>query len=152
MVGREVSAQPPWSMATSTITEPGFIAFTVCAEMSFGAVAPGTRTVAMTRSARRHTVSTTSRVENSVRTRFPNCAARRRNASGLRSSTVTSAPMPEAIKAALLPATPPPRIDHARRRDAGDAGKEHAAAAVFLFRGTERRRGAPCARPLPTSV
>ena len=97
-------------MATSTITAPAFMAFTVSFEINFGAVEPGTSTVAITRSARRQTSSTTSRVENSVRTRLPSWAATRRSASGLRSSTVTLAPMPDAISAALVPATPPPRM------------------------------------------
>src|ERR1035437_7605653 len=43
VVGREVSAQPPWSIETSTITAPGFIAATVPSEMSLGAVAPATK-------------------------------------------------------------------------------------------------------------
>jgi len=34
VVGREVSQQPPWSMATSTITEPGFIFWTISVVMS----------------------------------------------------------------------------------------------------------------------
>ena len=42
VVGREVSAQPPWSMETSMITAPCFIAFTVAAEINFGALEPGT--------------------------------------------------------------------------------------------------------------
>src|SRR4029077_19905605 len=37
---------------------------------------------------------TTSRGENGVRTRLPSTASTRRSASGLRSSTATSAPMP----------------------------------------------------------
>ena len=45
-----------------------------------------------------------------MRTRLPNCAAMRRSASGLRSTTTTSAPMPAAMKAAFVPATPPPRM------------------------------------------
>ena len=72
MVGREVSAQPPWSMATSTITEPGFIALTVAAVISLGAAAPGTSTEPTTTSARRHNASKASRVETTVRTPAPN--------------------------------------------------------------------------------
>ena len=49
---REVSARPPWSMETSTITAPCFMAFTVAAEISFGALAPGTSTAPIMRSAR----------------------------------------------------------------------------------------------------
>ncbi len=110
MVGREVSAQPPWSIATSTMTEPGFIALTVAAVISFGAAAPGISTVPITRSARRHSASTASRVENTVRTRAPNWLEMRRSASGLRSTTVTVAPMPALMSAAWVPATPPPRM------------------------------------------
>ena len=41
---------------------PVFTAFTVCAVINFGVVEPGTRTLAMTRSARGQRSSTTSRV------------------------------------------------------------------------------------------
>ena len=51
MVGREVSKHPPWSMATSTTTEPGFILWIMSALTSFGAAAPGMRTLPMTTSA-----------------------------------------------------------------------------------------------------
>jgi hypothetical protein len=97
-------------MATSTITAPGFIALTVASLMSLGAAAPGMSTVPITRSARRHTASTASCVENTVRTRAPSSRDIRRNASGLRSTTVTVAPMPTLMTAACEPATPPPRI------------------------------------------
>jgi len=49
-------------------------------------------------------------VENTVRTRAPSWLATRRSTSGLRSTTVTVAPIPALISAAWLPATPPPRI------------------------------------------
>ena len=49
-MGREVSAQPPWSMAMSTKTLPGFIWRSIAREMSFGAFAPGTSTAPMSRS------------------------------------------------------------------------------------------------------
>ena len=51
MVGRESSKQPPWSIAMSTSTEPGFICATSRCDTSFGALAPGTSTAPMTRSA-----------------------------------------------------------------------------------------------------
>ena len=51
MVGREPSKQPPWSIAMSTSTAPGFIRDTSSSLMSFGALAPGTSTAPMTRSA-----------------------------------------------------------------------------------------------------
>ena len=85
----------PW-MGTSIVPKlaiaPVFTAFTVCAVINFGAVEPGTRTVAMTRSARE--APPTPRVENTERTRLPSTASTRRSASGLRSSTATSAPIP----------------------------------------------------------
>ena len=56
-------------MAMSTMTEPAFIALTVSAVISFGAAAPGISTDAITRSARRHSVSMASLVEKTVRTR-----------------------------------------------------------------------------------
>ena len=40
VVGLDVSAQPPWSMAMSTNTEPCFIVFSIVRVMSFGAEAP----------------------------------------------------------------------------------------------------------------
>src|SRR5262245_27479815 len=129
-------------MAMSTMTEPAFIALTVSAVISFGAAAPGISTDAITRSARRHSVSMASLVENTVRTRAPSWFAIRRSTSRLRSMTVTVAAIPALIRAAWLPATPPPRIttsaeDHDdRRRDAGNAAEQHPAAAVFLSQAT----------------
>ena len=70
--GATSRALPPWSIATSTITEPGFICLTVAAEISFGAAAPGTSTAPMTRSALRHSVSIAWRLDATVRTREPN--------------------------------------------------------------------------------
>ena len=46
---------------------------------------------------------------------------------------VTSARMPTAICAALTPAMPPPRIVDPRRRHAGHAAEQHAAAALLLL-------------------
>ena len=43
--------QPPWSTATSTTTEPGFISLISSSVTSFGAFAPVTSTAPMTRSA-----------------------------------------------------------------------------------------------------
>ena len=59
-------------MAMSTMTEPGFIALTVAAVISLGAAAPGSSTEPTTRSARLHSASMASRVENTVRTLAPN--------------------------------------------------------------------------------
>jgi len=97
-------------MATSTITEPGFIVFSMSRVTSFGAAAPGTSTVPISRSARRTSSSIAERVENTVEIEVPNWLARRFSASAERSTTVTCAPMPTAIVAAWVPDTPPPRI------------------------------------------
>mgnify|MGYP000131460050 CR=1 FL=1 len=48
----DVSKHPPWSMATSTITAPGFIVESCARVTSFGAAAPGISTAPMTISAR----------------------------------------------------------------------------------------------------
>ena len=47
--GREVSAMPPWSMPTSTMTEPGRILCSSARELHFGELhdGRGTRTVAL---------------------------------------------------------------------------------------------------------
>ncbi len=47
--------------------------------------------------------------------------------------TVTLAPMPIAMRAALVPATPPPRITTLARRHAGHAAEQHARAALLLL-------------------
>src|SRR5262245_21643957 len=128
-------------MAISTMTEPAFIALTVSLVISFGAAAPGISTDAITRSARRHSVSIASLVENTVRTRAPSWLATRRSTSGFRSTTVTVAPIPALISAAWLPATE----DHpAGRRQAGNAAGQPAAPAVLLLQaaGADMRRHA----------
>ena len=50
-MGRDVSKQPPWSIATSTITVPGCISRSMSRVTSFGALAPGISTEPITRSA-----------------------------------------------------------------------------------------------------
>ena len=75
MVGREVSKQPPWSIAMSTTTEPVFIAFTIWRDTSLGAAAPATSTAPMTRSAESTCCSTASRLEYTVTTRAPNSSS-----------------------------------------------------------------------------
>jgi hypothetical protein len=77
VVACEVSKQPPWSMATSTSTEPGFIVFSMSRVTSFGAAAPGTSTAPITRSARRTSSSIAERVENTVEIAVPNWLASR---------------------------------------------------------------------------
>ena len=50
VVGWIVSTQPPWSTATSTITEPSFIVATISSVTRTGARAPATRTAPTRRS------------------------------------------------------------------------------------------------------
>jgi len=58
-----VSTQPPWSIATSTITDPGCIVLRSPLRMSFGATAPGISTPPTTRSAVAICSSTLCRLE-----------------------------------------------------------------------------------------
>jgi hypothetical protein len=50
-------------MATSTITEPGFMRFSMSRVTSFGAEAPGTSTAPITRSARHQFLDRVERLE-----------------------------------------------------------------------------------------
>ena len=63
VVGCDVSKQPPWSMATSTSTEPGRMVRSISAVTSFGAREPLTSTAPITRSAAATRSSTAVRVE-----------------------------------------------------------------------------------------
>ena len=63
MVACEVSKQPPWSMATSTSTAPGFIVASIVRVTSLGAAAPGTSTAPMTASAEATSSATASLVD-----------------------------------------------------------------------------------------
>ena len=63
-VGRLVATQPPWSIATSMMTLPGFISFRSSRSISRGALAPGTNTAPITRSARRSCSRTMCRSES----------------------------------------------------------------------------------------
>ena len=49
-MGRDVSKQPPWSMATSTTTLPGRMLAIISRLTTFGALAPGTSTAPTTTS------------------------------------------------------------------------------------------------------
>jgi hypothetical protein len=51
VVAREVSQQPPWSIATSTMAAPGFMVASMARLTRFGASAPGTSTAPITMSA-----------------------------------------------------------------------------------------------------
>ncbi len=74
----DIQGRPRWIESEEVISKDQALldsfderltAFTVCAVINFGVVEPGTRTLAMTRSARGRRSSTTSRVgEQSVRT------------------------------------------------------------------------------------
>ncbi len=110
MVGCESSKQPPWSIATSTSTDPGFIRDTRSFGTSFGASAPGTRTVPITMSASRTSRWIASELDAIWRTRFPYRQKLIRSLSRSVSSRVTSAPMPSAMLAAFWPAVPAPRM------------------------------------------
>ena len=100
---------------------------------SFGADAPGISTPPITRSARVTRRSIASCVENSVLSGAPNCFHSAAIASGLRSITVTSAPMPSAIIAACVPTTPPPRITTLPGATPGTPPSSDALAAVRLL-------------------
>jgi len=63
VVGRLVSKQPPWSIAMSTSTAPGFIVRTISRVTSFGAAAPAINTAPITRSASRTNSSIACAVE-----------------------------------------------------------------------------------------
>ena len=58
--------QPPWSMAMSTTTEPGFMARTMSSVTTTGARPPATSTAPITRSASATTRSTVPRLDASV--------------------------------------------------------------------------------------
>ena len=63
VVALEVAIQPPWSIATSTIAEPGFMALMCSAVTSLGAAAPGISTPPITKSASSTCFSSASAVE-----------------------------------------------------------------------------------------
>ena len=131
-------------MAMSTMTEPGFIALTVAAVISFGAAAPGISTEPITRSARRHSVSIASRVENTVRTLAAelvgDAAQRLRIAVDHRHGRAHAGAISAAWRAGDAAAE-----DHdVGRRHARHAAEQHAAAAVLLLEaaGADMRRHA----------
>ena len=97
----DVSAQPPWSIATSASTDPSFIPETISRVISFGASAPGMSTAPMTRSDSATDSSICSAFDISSVTREPSTSSRWRMRSIERSRIVTSAPSPSAMTAAL---------------------------------------------------
>ena len=108
VVGREVSKQPPWSIATSTSTLRGRIVASIGRVTSLGALAPGMSTAPTTTSAASSSSSIVATLENRVRTRPPNSSSSWRRRGSDRSSTDTSQPRPTAMRAACVPTTPPP--------------------------------------------
>ena len=101
VVGRDVSKQPPWSIATSTITEPGFIMPSISRVIRRGALAPGISTPPITRSASGSASSIACRDDIVSSTVRPRLTSSSRIRSTLRSKIVTLACMPWAISAAL---------------------------------------------------
>ncbi len=100
--------QPPWSMAMSTTTAPGFIDFTMSSVTTIGARPPGTSTAPMTRSASAMTRSTWPRLEVRVVMRPIWIWSMKRRRSTFLSSRSTSASMPAHIHAAFHPTLPAP--------------------------------------------
>ena len=97
-------------MATSTITEPFFIATRSCRVTSRGALAPGISTAPTTRSACRICSRTVWASLYSVCTFAGITSSRYRSRSRFTSISMTFAPSPAATFAALVPTTPAPRI------------------------------------------
>ena len=93
--------QPPWSIATSTMTAPGCISDSISRLMSFGARAPGMSTAPMTTSACAIVYSIWRLDDMSRLTRPERISSRCRIRSIERSRTVTCAPSPSAMIAAL---------------------------------------------------
>ena len=100
--------QPPWSTATSTITDRAFIARTICSLTTTGARPPGTSTAPMTRSASATLRSMAPRLEASVMIRPLWIWSTQRSRSRFLSISTTSASMPAAIQAAFHPTLPAP--------------------------------------------
>src|SRR6516225_7343673 len=115
-------------MAMSTMTEPAFIALTVSAVISFGAAAPGISTEAITRSARRHSVSIASLVENTVRTPAQHLRIAVDDGHRRAHSRADQGRVAAGDAAA--------EDDDVRRWNAGNAAEQHPAAAVFRFQAT----------------
>ncbi len=103
--------------------------------ISFGAAAPGTSTVEMTRSAAVTSSATVSLLEWAVLMRTPKVAIARRRASIELSTSVTSAPMPRATWVALVPATTGAEDDNLGRGDTGDTAEQDALAASGVLEG-----------------
>ncbi len=108
VVAFEVSKQPPWSMATSTITAPFFMVFSISRVTSLGAFAPVTSTAPTTTSASRTSLRTVAGDDMSGKQLEGITSLRWRRRSRLMSRMYTLAPRPQAMRAAWVPTTPPP--------------------------------------------
>ena len=125
--------QPPWSIATSTSTEPGFMPSIMSSVITVGARPPGTSTAPITRSASATVRSTAPRLEASVMMRPLWIWSTQRSRSRFLSSRTTSASMPAAIHAAFQPDVAGAEHDDPRRPHPGRAAEQHAASAVLLL-------------------
>ena len=133
VVSRMVSTQPPWSMAMSTITAPGFMPRTMSSVTTTGARPPATSTAPMTRSASATARSTAPRLDASVMIRPLWIWSTKRSRSRLRSSRQDLG-----LHARGDPRRVPPDVagaehDDAGRAHAGRAAQQHAPAAVVAL-------------------
>src|SRR5699024_11637166 len=88
----DVSKMPPWSIATSTTTEPSGICFTISSVTNFGALAPGISTAPTTKSDSFTASAMVNGDDIIVCTEEPNSTSISRSLSGFKSNIVTSAP------------------------------------------------------------
>src|SRR5262249_53403591 len=123
-------------MAMSTMTEPAFIALTVSAVISFCAAAPGISTQAITRSARRASVSMGSL---GGKPGAPRGAGLFRDPAPPLRIAVDAGPRrahPRADRGRGAAGDAAAEDDDVRRWNAGNAAEQHPAAAVFRFQAT----------------
>jgi len=108
VVAFDVSKQPPWSIATSTITAPGFMILSISLVTSLGALVPGINTAPTTTSACLRSSRTVAGLENRLKQFAGITSLKYRSRSRFISRIYTLAPRPQAILAALMPTIPPP--------------------------------------------
>ena len=108
VVSRLVAMQPPWSIATSTITDPGFMRRTSSSSTRVGARPPGNSTAPISRSAPGTSRSIRALLLTRVTMRPRRSDSSTRSFWGERSSRNTSASMAAAIRAAFQPTVPAP--------------------------------------------
>src|ERR1039457_6389910 len=99
VVGRLVSTQPPWSMATSITAAPGFMVSTMARVTTCGVRLPATSTAPITTSAEATNAATDSLSARQVSTVGMRSISLR-SFSASTSSTVTCAPAAQAARAA----------------------------------------------------